>query len=198
MKKDILGKALVLGVICLFVGTCIQPAYAIEIIPKAGNKTESVEDCDCQEIDSQTLIRVKLLITQLKITTNILLLKFGHIPKVAVVCNEALEQINSINPTETERPICDALEEIAWAYGNSIVDSILAFFFSLFFYVDLYKALKEVMNIISSFIFLFITVLVGTILLCSWVWEEPQNFNIFESRIGLELQRIQDSFSDLV
>ena len=52
MRKELVIKALVLGVICLFVGVGIQPAIAIE--PKlSSNNIEKEEDCDCQEIDGE-------------------------------------------------------------------------------------------------------------------------------------------------
>ena len=63
MKKDMLGKALTLGVIILFVTVGIQPALAIE--PKlSADNIEKVEDCDCQEVDRHKLIRVNTLLTK--------------------------------------------------------------------------------------------------------------------------------------
>jgi hypothetical protein len=53
MNKDMLGKTLTLGVIILFITVGIQPALAVEPKLSSDNKTETVEDCDCQTAVSE-------------------------------------------------------------------------------------------------------------------------------------------------
>ena len=49
MKKEIL----ILGIICLFVGVGIQPAYAVEI--SNVRPSEDIDDCNCEVIDDYNL-----------------------------------------------------------------------------------------------------------------------------------------------
>ena len=76
-----------------------------------------------------------------------------------------------------------------------IVDGIIMFFWHLTG-GDFSLAFKGIMLSISSFFKAYITAFVAFILLCSWIWEENQDFNIFKNEIGLNLQRIQNSFLD--
>ena len=66
----------------------------------------NAEDCDCQEIDSKNLVRVKLLLSRLKVSANILLLRYGHMPEVKEKCQELLNGINSFNPLSGPPVIC--------------------------------------------------------------------------------------------
>ena len=81
MRNNWNKKGLVIGVIVLFFGMGFQPVFAVENRVTAYIK-EMVEDCDCQEVDSQNLFRVKLLMNNLKFFTNILIKRFGHIPEI--------------------------------------------------------------------------------------------------------------------
>jgi hypothetical protein len=103
-------KIIIIGVIALFVCVGFQPAFAVETIPDVDIE-EKVEDCDCKNIDNQTLIRVKLLTTQLKVITNSILLRFGYIPEVKERCHDLLDIINS-NRVWKFPIICAILESI--------------------------------------------------------------------------------------
>jgi len=69
------------------------------------------EDCGCQDVNRYDLLRVKLLMGKLKVITNILLLRFGHIPEIQEKCQEILDVINS-NRQLDNSIICDILEPI--------------------------------------------------------------------------------------
>ena len=53
------------------------------------------DDCDCQVVNRYDLVRVKLLSVRLKVVTNILLLRFGHILEIQEKSYEILDVINS-------------------------------------------------------------------------------------------------------
>ena len=72
-----------------------------------------VEDCGCQVVNSSDLVRVKLLMVRLKVVTNILLLRYGHIPEIQEKCQEILEIINPDNPLDVPL-ICDILLYPIW------------------------------------------------------------------------------------
>ena len=89
-KNPVLYKSLVVGVIVLFVGLGIQPAFAVE--PKlSANNTEKVEDCDCQSNDKTHLVE-KLL---------------NRLEK-----NEVLYDVIDLNKSNFERPICEFLSNL--------------------------------------------------------------------------------------
>jgi hypothetical protein len=124
-------KIIIIGVIALFIGIGFQPAFAIEI-ESSVDTNEEEEDCDCEEVDSQTLVRVKLLFTQLKVVTNILSKRFGHIPEVKEICNDISGHINSFNPLSDYPIFCAILEHIyllIWAaayYVESVIEELEA------------------------------------------------------------------------
>jgi hypothetical protein len=49
------------------------------------------DDCGCQVVNRYDLFRVKLLLVRIKVITNILLLRFGHIPEIQEKCQEKLD-----------------------------------------------------------------------------------------------------------
>jgi len=86
-------KALVVGIIVLFLGVVFQPALANEI--SINNTSNINEDCGCQGVNRVDLLRVKLLLIRLEVFTNILLTNFGHIPELTEKCEEILDIIHS-------------------------------------------------------------------------------------------------------
>ena len=110
MKKDMLSKTLVLGVILLFIGISFQPAYAVESKLSA-DSTENDEDCNCKEIDRLDLIRANLLLNKLEILTNILLFRYGHLPEIEESFQELLDIIKSYRQVN-HQIICKLLENI--------------------------------------------------------------------------------------
>jgi len=85
------------------------------------------QDCDCQEVDDLNPFMVKLLLNKLKIFTNILSTRFGHIPKVADKCNEILDNINL--SSQNSIILCSLLLPIYYSIiaFYLVVDVILSF-----------------------------------------------------------------------
>ncbi|PNX50034.1 MAG: hypothetical protein BV456_08035 [Thermoplasmata archaeon M8B2D] len=52
IKKDILNKILITGLICLFIGVSVKPAFAIEIKTSANN-IENEGDCEWNQLNTQ-------------------------------------------------------------------------------------------------------------------------------------------------
>ena len=83
-------KALVVGIIVLFLGVGFQPALANEVSTNIVSDVD--EDClECQPVNRADLLRVRLLLIRLEVFINIVLSIFGHIPKIVTICEEILE-----------------------------------------------------------------------------------------------------------
>ena len=101
-------KALVCGVILLFLGVGFQPALANKVSISSVSDVE--EDClECQPVNRVELLRVKLLLIRLEVFTNVILSKFGHIPEIREKCEEASERISEISITSNNDDICGLL-----------------------------------------------------------------------------------------
>ena len=88
-------KALVFGIIVLFLGVGFQPALADEISTNIVSDVE--EDClECQPVNRVELLKVKLLLIRIEAFTNVILSRFGHIPEIREKCEEASERISEI------------------------------------------------------------------------------------------------------
>jgi hypothetical protein len=82
-----------------------QPVFAVENRVNTDN-IEMVEDCDCQEIDRQNLVRLKFLLKNLKFVTNILINRFGHIPEIKEKCQEVVDFIRASSSFSNPVIIC--------------------------------------------------------------------------------------------
>ena len=80
MKKEIL----IFGIICLFIGVGIQPAFAVEI--SNNSPSENIEDCNCKPINDLPIIGSII---------NFILLKKGNIPEVSEKSKELLDKSNT-------------------------------------------------------------------------------------------------------
>jgi len=87
------------------------------------------DDCGCEVVDRYDLFRAKLLLVRIKVITNILLLRFRHIPEVAEKCHDILAVINSNRPLDY--PIICAMLDIIY-FSMEFISGIfyeLALFF---------------------------------------------------------------------
>ena len=101
-------KALVIGVILLFLGVGFQPALANEI-------SAVDEDClECQPVNRVDLLKVKLLLIRLEVFTNIVLSKLGHIPEVKEKCQEVSDKMSILNVITEEL-------KLVFPIGNIII-----------------------------------------------------------------------------
>jgi hypothetical protein len=95
-------------------GTFTITAYAVDengdwSYPSTFNVAiprDKQEDCDCQETDKINPVIVKHLFNKLKVATNNLLSKFGHIPEVKESCYNIFDILNSYNPFSIGQVIC--------------------------------------------------------------------------------------------
>jgi len=122
MQNSIVKKSLVAGIIVLFIGVGIQPAFANEI--SINRPSENKEDCGCQVADNFDIVRLERLLDRLKGYTKTLLFLSKNNPKIAGKCQELSDGINKIADkyeelktvsTKDDYPIiCDILEIMAY------------------------------------------------------------------------------------
>lgn len=150
MNKDKLRKALVMGVVFLFICVGGQPAFAIES-GLSSVKSMDEEDCDCQEVDRQNSFMVDFLLNRLEVVANILLSRFGYMPEIHEKSRELLDNIDSIR--QLNHPIvCKILEII-----TPQVESLYSIMTSI------QDNLKARSPIIGGFIVTFMLILQGQI-----------------------------------
>ena len=103
MKKEIL----IIGIICLFIGVGIQPAFAVDI--SNDTTTENVEDCNCQVADDYDIVRVKSLlnraerlINRVELYTKLITTFSKDNAEVKEDCEELSDEINTFREMNEE------------------------------------------------------------------------------------------------
>jgi hypothetical protein len=128
MQKSIIKKGLVAGIIVLFIGIGVQPAFAVDI--SNNRPSEYIEDCGC-EINDNNLVRIKSLLKRIEslldrveIRIKLITTLYKDHPEVIEDCEEISEKITtfremneenfseriSISGSQSNKIICDILE----------------------------------------------------------------------------------------
>ena len=130
-------KALVVGVILLFLGVGVQPALANEI---SITNTSVDEDCGCQDVNRLELLRFKLLLIRLEILINSRLSKYNHIVEVTENYQEIHDRILKFRVMNDIFILESKLED-----GNLLLKCISLFMltYSLLFIAGFFFGLSE-------------------------------------------------------
>ena len=129
-------KTLVVGVIVLFIGIGIQPAFAV-----TPNTTDSKDDCKlCPKVSSLHLFRLKRLLNRLEKYDNELSVLSKLNPEIEEKYQEISNYINTDKPISI-RPLCIILEILmdtfavlgeyfvgqldSWIFGESLLYYII-------------------------------------------------------------------------
>jgi hypothetical protein len=120
MEKNMFKKGLVVGIIFLFIGVSVQPAFAKNTIKTT--ISETLEDCECQTVSNHNLdrldklsIRTNMLLNRAKIFTNIVGILSKNNPEISKEKFEELSNRITILKEINEKqlwpghPICTAL-----------------------------------------------------------------------------------------
>ena len=111
MKKEIL----ITGIIFLFIGVGIQPAFAVEITNNRPS-SEDIEDCGCEVESEYKQDIVERLIAKLRVYINKIILKVSGVLEVDEEFKELLDAFNS------DQPICDLVLQINASIRSKIQD----------------------------------------------------------------------------
>jgi hypothetical protein len=115
MRKNMLGKTLILGLIVLFIGAGIYTAFAVEINSTMINN-QSEEDYCCEAKSDYKQVIAERLIAKLKIFINRILLKVSGIPEIEEEFKDILDAFNS------DKSICDLVMQINASISPRIND----------------------------------------------------------------------------
>lgn len=166
MRTNWYKKGWVVGIIILFIGAGIQPAFAEEsIITTLDNE----EDCnDCQVVDSYSSLRVKLLLFKATVVTNIISSsRLGDIPEIKEECQELSNKISKMkNELGTELPIqdypliCDSLSSsiITIEYIFAYLDVLSQLYPNIKILQTLYILFANIYDILNAVIFILMEI----------------------------------------
>ena len=174
-----LYKTLVVGVILLFVGVGIQPAFAV-----TPNSADSEDDCNlCPKVRKSHLDRLNSLKNRLKKNDNQLSVLSNHNPKVEEEFQGLSDKITTHEKLSSNSSICDFLYNyflfifLKCVLFNILDDFIYNIFFpffsiSLYLFYELYMAkFFFVLSILVNLSFLFDCP--------EWYWPPPyEEYNI--------------------
>jgi len=133
MQKKHTRGILAIGIVVLFIGVGIHPAFAVNTKQSMVNKV-SVEDCGCGEVSDTDLVKVDRLLDRVEFYSKLLLVLSQHHPELREISEELSNQLSNINKLYDEfntnilqqikRPICYFLEPlyviifIIWVYSG--------------------------------------------------------------------------------
>ena len=184
MEKRIIKRCLTFGIILLFVGVIIQPAFAIDISKR--RYSENITNCNCQATDNFDLIRIErllnraeILLKKLDIITNIIsILSKNNLENIEIfqdnkkICQEKLDIISLSYLSDNSSTICSLLEnylnflmDFAWNIPDMFWEIVLKFpnlepIYDIF--VTLFKNLVR-LN-------MFVVLVIYLILCYEWCW----------------------------
>ena len=151
MTRNHTRGILALGIICLFIGVGIHPAFAVDTKTSMVNKANEEECWECKEIDNRHLVRLEKQIKRIEVYTKFLLVLSRYNPEIKEKCEEILDVIN-LNRLWDFPIICAILERIEiqlvsmlykWEYliwefkYNPIIRSIIYGFTGWIFIISL-------------------------------------------------------------
>ena len=128
MKKEIL----IFGIICLFIGVGIQPAFANENISINRTSSKNIEDCNCQDADDYRLERlfnrIDSLLDRVEIFINLIPILSKDNPQVLEDFEELSEKITTFREMNEEE-----LSDGVSVYGSQSNEKICSIIFILFY-----------------------------------------------------------------
>ncbi len=142
MSKNLYCKTLALGIIVLFIGVGIHPAFAVDTNQSMVNKASEEECWECREVNDRQLVILEKQIKRIEVYTKLMLVLSRYNPEINEEIDELSNVISTLKEELADEPfpiICDIL----WMILNSINITINF----------LYSLLEKYLDAISQFIF---------------------------------------------
>lgn len=126
MKRHIFKKVLITGIISLFIGIGLQPAFANEV--SIANTTDILEGCKCgQPVKNNLIDRLKSLMNRFEKTKYIILRLSKHNPEHEEKYQELYDKITAI--TEMNN---NYLSDLSWDFPI-ICDKIIRLYWRVYY-----------------------------------------------------------------
>ena len=162
-NKSWFSKCLVVGIILLFIGVGIQPAFAIDISNNSPSK--NIEDCNCQVADNFDIVRVKSLLNRaerslnrVEIFAKLIPVLSKENPEVLEYCEGLSEKINTFMEMIDEE-ISEQILLYSSQFNDEICDMLDSFFLITFdtmlklaFITEHFERDSIIYNILGSFV----------------------------------------------
>jgi hypothetical protein len=168
MGKIYFKKGIVIGIILLFFGATLSSAISVETKPNTSIGLRN-ERCECNEISSSNLIKLKKQLNKLEIYTKLLLILSKENQGINKKCQELLNCISKTNIND-DTIMCNFLEKIFNILGP------LQFFLSNWVYEKIPNRLGWLLGIFVYGIFIPPVLLVwytADFLGCDWIPRPP-------------------------
>ena len=143
MKKTLLSKTLILGIVLLFIGVSYSSAISVDS-KSTIDKKQRVNDFDSREISNTHPDNLYMLFNRLEVYSKRLILLSKNNPEITEKWEELGIRNSALKDINNDRSICDKLENIYLSlkdfmyylqdlYNNTIkVNPIKAYFIGVF------------------------------------------------------------------
>jgi hypothetical protein len=147
MKRNLFGKGLVVGIVVLFIGVVVQPAYAVDT--KQSIDDNMSEDCkECNEVSDANLIKLKSLLNRIEQRTKLLLVLSKNNPEIKDNYDKLADTISKLNTLGLREAICIWLSAII----IDIMFNILPYYLELIY--EYWMAYRFILSFLTSCIFM--------------------------------------------
>ncbi len=114
MQKKLYCKILAIGIIILFIGAGIHPAFAVENKPSMVNKASEEECWECKEVNDRQLVVLERQLNRLEVYSKLLLVLSRYNPELREISEELLKEISTLKEELAYEPPYPILCKIFW------------------------------------------------------------------------------------
>ncbi len=123
MKNKLLSKILAIGIIILFIGVGIHPAFAVDT--KQSIRFNQSEKCrECSEISDADLVKVESLLNRVGVYSKLLLVLSRYNPELREISEDLSYLISTFKKSDLKDIICDWLFNIINSLYTIIMDLV--------------------------------------------------------------------------
>ncbi len=172
--KNICKKTLAVSIILLLVGVSVSSAISIDTESPVVNQ-QSVEDCNCKEVDSRHLVRLERQLNRLEVYSRLLLVLSRYNPELREISEELSNEIITLKEELADDPPFPFICDILWTIIATI-DGIIGFFYEQWTSSEIYSIEFYIWLLLyttGGTMFLPIVIpilLIGAVFYC-WEWE---------------------------
>jgi hypothetical protein len=137
MYRGLLSKLLTIGIIVLFIGVGIHPAFAIDTKQSIVNKVNDEECWDCKKIDNLQLLVLEQELNRLEVYAKLLLVLSKHNSEIKNKIEELSNEISSLKTLNPYNEVICGILQLIMGVGAQIG----------LYLIELYERFKEIVII---------------------------------------------------